>query len=172
MPSIPAHAGAGLGMFQNLHGAKTPAAFAIALTNAAGTYHGSAGRSFLDKLTEELGRDPAVLRAKIQESVDGFVRKYLPPGADGQVTGVATRFGLFAAAGELAMAYRVLPWPVYGNSDDDPHKYSEAEIAVGTCFRDWLKDRGGIKSTEQMQGVPASSSFSRAARILPLRCRC
>ena len=32
-------------------------------------------------------------------------------GADGQVQRVARTFGLLAAAGELAIAYGVLPWP-------------------------------------------------------------
>ena len=58
-------------------------------------------------------------------------------GADGQVQRVARTFGLLAAAGELAIAYGVLPWPP-----------GEAVRAASRCFADWLADRGGTGAAE------------------------
>ena len=58
-------------------------------------------------------------------------------GADGQVQRVARTFGLLAAAGELAIAFNVLPWPS-----------GEAVRAASRCFADWLADRGGTGAAE------------------------
>ena len=58
-------------------------------------------------------------------------------GADGQVQRVARTFGLLAAAGELAIACGVLPWPA-----------GEAARAASRCFVDWLADRGGTGAAE------------------------
>src|SRR5262249_28677876 len=56
----------------------------------------------------------------------------VPAGAVGQVISVAGRFGLVAAAGELAILYGILPWPK-----------GEALRAAKTCFKAWLAERGG-----------------------------
>jgi putative DNA primase/helicase len=50
---------------------------------------------------------------------------------------VARTYGLLAAAGELAIAFCVLPWPV-----------GEAVQAASRCFADWLTDRGGTGAAE------------------------
>ncbi len=49
----------------------------------------------------------------------------------------AQRFGLVAAAGELAIKVGILPW------DQD-----EAIEGVATCFQAWLAARGGIEPAE------------------------
>lgn len=71
-----------------------------------------------------------------------FLRAHCPPGCDGQVTRVAMRFGLVAAAGEMATAFGVLPW----------HR-GEALAGVARCFAAWLATRGGIGSAEDLEGV-------------------
>ena len=41
-----------------------------------------------------------------------FISDHLPTGADGQVRSVAGRFGVVAAAGELATEWGILPWEI------------------------------------------------------------
>lgn len=52
------------------------------------------------------------------------------------------RFGLVAAAGEMAVAYKILPWPS-----------GEATRAAKTCFMSWLDDRGGTQAGEDQEAV-------------------
>lgn len=50
---------------------------------------------------------------------------------------VADRFALLAAAGELATAEGITGWP-----------QGEAVQAAQRCFKDWVRERGGIGSSE------------------------
>ena len=51
---IPADAGAGLGLFQNLHGYNRPQDFADALNHAAAENYGHASRLYIERLTQTL----------------------------------------------------------------------------------------------------------------------
>ncbi len=128
-----ADAGAGFGIFEDLHGAPDPAAFAQSLKAAAGRVYGAAARAFLRNVAADL--------AQVRECVSGarkaFLASALPSGADGQVRRVADRFALVAAAGELATVQGVTGWPE-----------STAANAALRCFRDWLAERGGIGASE------------------------
>jgi putative DNA primase/helicase len=78
---------------------------------------------------------------------------------DGQVKRVAARFGLIAAAGEIATALEILPWPK-----------AEATRAVRECFAAWVDVRGGIEAAEEREGVTAVRAFLSAhalSRFLP-----
>jgi len=141
---LPADAGAGLGLFENLHGAASADAFARQLKEAAGQFYGTALRAFLDRLVKE--RDSVAVAAR--HYAREFVAEQCPPDADGQVKRVATRFGLVAAAGAVATAYGILPW----GSD-------EAAWAAATCFRAWLDNRGGTASGEECEALAAVRRF-------------
>jgi uncharacterized protein (DUF927 family) len=148
LANIPADAGAGLGVFQQLHGMKNAAALAVHLRAAARTYYGTAARAYLDELTEERTRDPEGLVAVIAELRGKFLDKMLPAGADGQVISVARRMSLIAAAGELASMFGVLPWPE-----------GEAMNAAATGLRAWIKARGGTGAGEDTQAIAAVRRF-------------
>lgn len=128
-----ADGGAGLGLFEDLHGSESAAGFAQALTAAAGRYYGTAARAFLADVVSNL----AIVRDKVAAWRHIFLDEVLPPGADGQVRRVADRFALVAAAGELATAFGVTGWPD-----------GSALEASRRCFVDWLGERGGIGSSE------------------------
>src|SRR5262249_54876174 len=117
---VPADAEAGMGLFEHLHDATSADAFARTLKEAAVECYGVAGRAFLERIVEK--------PEEMAEAVAGFQREYsaehCPHGADGQVSRVAARFGLIAAAGELAIRLGILPW-----------SSGEAAAAVGVCFR-------------------------------------
>jgi putative DNA primase/helicase len=61
---------------------------------------------------------------------------------------VAARFGLAAAAGELATGLGILPWSRGG-----------ATVAAGGCFRAWLDARGGSGAAEIADGIRQVQAF-------------
>lgn len=128
-----ADAGAGLGLFEDLHGAADAAGFAQTLKAASGKVYGTAARAFLRHVTADL---PG-MRDGVAGLRRGFTKAAVPAGASGQVARVADRFALVAAAGELASALGVTGWPE-----------GAAAGAALRCFRDWLAERGGVGSGE------------------------
>jgi uncharacterized protein (DUF927 family) len=152
---IPADAGAGLGLFEALHGFPSAEALARHLRTASASVYGMAARVFLERIAGDLD---GIRRAVAQHSRD-FVAHQVPPGADGQVQRVAQRFALIAAGGELAVAAGVLPWPA-----------GEATGAAARCFADWLTARGGAEPAEVRDGIAQVRSFLFAngqARFVP-----
>ena len=65
------------------------------------------------------------MRDHLRKAIDRFVAQYLPAGATGQASRAARRFGLIAAAGEIATRLRILPW--------------EVSRAVGVLLGHWLE---------------------------------
>lgn len=141
---IPADAGAGMGLFENLHGFASADAFSRHLRAASGVHYGYGATVFLEAIT----RDFAGIAPLVSSYQKGFVVEHCPPDADGQVSRVVARFGLVAAAGELATALGVLPW--------EP---GEAQKAAGKCFHDWLDVRGGVEPAEEREAVAAVRRF-------------
>lgn len=133
---IPADAGKGMGIIEELHGYPDSAALIRHITKTAKGVYGSAADMFLSELVEN--RDEA--QVWVSEYCDWFVAGYCPNGADPQVRRVAERFALAAAAGELAVQFNVLPW-------DE----GEATMGVVRCFEAWLEARGGVHSREEEQ---------------------
>jgi uncharacterized protein (DUF927 family) len=125
---LPADAGRGLGLFDRLPPGITSArAFADRLRAAAAARYGTAGPAFLEFLVAEPDA--------VAEAVLGAQREFVAAHADGaagQVARVAARFGLIAAAGELAAGSGIVPWAP-----------GEAARAAARCFADWVATRPG-----------------------------
>lgn len=64
---------------------------------------------------------------------------------------VASRFGIIAAAGEIAAGLDVVPWAP-----------GEAIRAAATCFKAWVEARGGVESSEVKDGIAAVRAFLSA----------
>lgn len=131
----PAHAGAELrmvdvnagtrthGAFDDCHGLDG-AGFHRAMTGAVGEHYGHLGPAFVEKLTAGDDRDGlleafAKLRAEFQSD-------------SAQAGRVADRFAVVALAGEMAIAYGLLPWPV-----------GTALADSLLLYREWLERVGG-----------------------------
>ncbi len=133
--------------FQDLHGFGTARELADHLKKAAARAYGTALRTFLEKLVADLdGR-----RELGEKLVTAFVKRMTPPGADGQVSRVAARFGLLAAAGEIATKTGIMPW-----------EQGEATRAAEDVFDDWIHARGGAMPAEVRDGVAAVRGFIQA----------
>jgi putative DNA primase/helicase len=136
---IPADAGKGFGAFDNGGAIKDAKVLAEQIQNAAQTSYGTAGPEFVRRLIADgLHRTPDDIRAMIA----AFRTKYAPKGADSQVLRVADRFGLVAAAGELACDLGIVPW-----------NQGEALEAASRCFADWFDSRGGVEAGEVQAAI-------------------
>jgi len=142
---IPADAGAGLGMFENLHGFKSANEFAAHIKKVSVKHFGHASRQFLELLTRS---DLLTIERELAKPLRDFVAEYCPANADGQVKRVAARFALVAAGGEMAAAFGVVPWQA-----------GEATKAAARCFADWIKSRGGVESAEEKAALAAVRLF-------------
>ena len=118
-------------------------------------HYGVASNAFLEFLTRDLDAIVSTVwrirRVRAEE---------LPADADGQVARVAARFGLITAAGEVATAFGILPWPS-----------GEATRSAARCFRDWLGERGGIEPAEVREGIAAVRRYIElhgASRFEPI----
>ncbi|MDO8706033.1 MAG: DUF927 domain-containing protein [Sulfuricaulis sp.] len=130
---IPADAGAGLGLFEELHGRPDGHALSRDLCDTAVHYFGTAGPAFIEKIISyrhELSGMVTRLRGE-------FMSEVLSSDAGGQARRGAARFALVAVAGELATSWGLTGWPA-----------KEAERAARRCFSDWLAGRGGAGNLE------------------------
>lgn len=130
---IDADAGAGMGMFEQLNGAASPAGLAQDLKRACGQFHGTAGTAWLDVLV----RLRPTLAAQVKAGIDAFVAAQVPKDASGQVVRVAQRFGLVAVAGELASSAGLTGW-----------KAGASTNAAARCLASWIAAFGSAGNRE------------------------
>ncbi|MGE3745392.1 MAG: DUF927 domain-containing protein [Sphingomonadaceae bacterium] len=155
---VEADAGAGLGLFEALHGLTSAELLARTIKDGAATYYGTAGPAFVEQICKH--RD--TIAPRLRQAIDGFVSDHLPPGADGQVSRACRRFGLIAAAGEMAARLGVLPWDA-----------GEATGAAATLLTRWIDGRGGAGAAEDREAVAKVRAFLEAhgsARFEPMEC--
>lgn len=134
MADIPADAGAGLGMLENLHGMEGGGSgFSRHIVEQAGRCYGGPGRAWLLWLTE----NAHTLKAEIRQRVQSIEARMIPEAGGGQVHRVGLRFALVGAAGEMATAAGLTGW-----------EEGESERAATTCFNAWLASRGGTGDGE------------------------
>jgi len=124
MADIPADAGAGCGMLEDLHGMDGGgSAFSRHIVEQAGRCYGGPGRAWLQWLTENAHTLKAELRQRMQE----IEYRMIPEAGGGQVQRVGLRFALVGAAGEMATKAGLTGW--------EP---GESERAAKVCFDAWL----------------------------------
>lgn len=135
MLAVPADASKGLGMFDILSGFEDAAALSDALKTRVAKYYGTPLTAFLAALCKpgEMLGWTAILR----RTLEGFISKSLPNTASGQAHRAAARFGLAAAAGELATALGITGWPE-----------GTATTAAQVCLNAWMEERGGAGNME------------------------
>jgi len=142
---IPADVDEKLGVFEHLHGFGTSRAFATHLESVLVQHHGHAARAYLTQLTADL---PAAIEA-VKGAIDAFLAQVCPPQASRQVQRAAARFALIAAAGELAAAFGILPWPE-----------GEAVRAAQSCFDAWLDTQSAlVMPREKIDAIAAVQRF-------------
>lgn len=141
---VPADAGQGMGLFENLHGHASPTLFADAIKRAAGTHYGHAFRALIARMASDMDN----ARVDTLKAVPAFVQDACPCDADGQVRRVAARFALCAVAGEMAREWGILPW-----------RAGEALEASKRCLGEWIDLRGGAGASEDRAILAAVRLF-------------
>ncbi|WP_122409366.1 DUF927 domain-containing protein [Pseudomonas viridiflava] len=135
MLAVPADASKGLGMFDALNGFDDAAALSDALKARVSKYYGTPLTAFLTALCEPDKRH--AWSAILRRTLEGFIAKSLPASASGQAHRAAARFGIAAAAGELATAMGITGWPD-----------GTATTAARVCLNAWMNERGGAGNFE------------------------
>lgn len=155
-----AHAGAELRMvdvnagtrkhraFDELHG-NTGEAFHRLLTIAVTQHHGHAGPAFVEHLVS--GEE----RSRVLNAFNAIREKFSVDSA--QAGRVADRFAVIALAGELAISYGVLPWPVGSALADCLQLYTEWQTRVGSRN---VEDRHILAGVRDFIDRHADSRFS------------
>jgi uncharacterized protein (DUF927 family) len=141
---LPADAGAGLGVFEDLHSFSTAESFARHLKAASLVCYGTAAKAFVRYVVDNLD----AVKVAVASHRRTFADHYVPGPVEGVVLRASNRFALIAAAGEVAVQAGVLPWPA-----------GAATEAAGRCFTDWLQARGGIESPEIRDGIEQVRAF-------------
>jgi putative DNA primase/helicase len=147
LADIEADAGAGMGMFETLHGYSSAAALASAIKDASTKCHGAVGKKWLDHLVANRATLPALIKVGIKS----FLAQVLPAGASGQVQRVAQRFALAAVAGELVTRYKLTGW-----------QEGEATQAARACFASWLENFGSVGNHEERAILAQVRAFFEA----------
>lgn len=144
---IPADAGAGHGMFENLHQYAGGATFSKALTEAASKHYGTAAQPYIARLVEHGDKVAEWIKKGQRE----FAHTHVDEGAGGQVHRAALRFALIGAAGELATRWQITGWQA-----------GEAMQAAVTCYKAWLAQRGGAGNLEELNMLAQVRRFFEA----------
>lgn len=142
--NVESDAGAGLGLFETLHGAESADAFVQQLKDAAQRYYGAPFRAFLTRLT----KDRPGIERRIRAAKEAFFLSSVPADSTGEVKRAADRFALIGAAGELATEWGLTGW-----------KDGEATNAAQRCFQNWLDRRGTTGASDVEAGVRQVRSF-------------
>lgn len=147
MLSVPADAGAGLGIFEELHGRKTPGALAEDIAFASAKFAGSAQKAWLEFLTDDIVREH--VGSAIRKSIDLFSDSLLNDNDDGQVRRAARRFAVLWAA---------------GNSTTELTGWTKSEVknAIIKCFEAWkfnFQSDSNSGTKEESQIIDQALSF-------------
>lgn len=147
LADIEADAGAGMGLFNTLHGYDKPGGLAQAIKYAADLHYGAVGMEWLRRMVADRASLPDLLSSGIRQ----FLAEVASNDAGGQVGRVARRFALVAMAGELATHYGLTGWPE-----------GQATGAAKTCFISWLDCFGGAGNREERALLSQVRAFFEA----------
>jgi hypothetical protein len=129
-------AGAGMGVFGDLHGMASPAEFADSLMKASCTNYGTAIRALLGIITE----DPDAVECRLRQLREEYRPRF--DGAVGEVLRVGAIFALEAAVGEFCIEAGILPWPS-----------GSALSAMEACFQRWIDHRGTTGALDEETAI-------------------
>lgn len=141
---IPADAGRGLGLFEELHGQPSARDLAEHLRAACDQYHGAVGVLWLEQAAARLDE----LKRDLPGEVRHVAASFTPPGAESQVMRALRRFALCAVAGEYATAWGLTGW-----------QPGQASAGIKACVDAWLLRRGGPGNLEARRMVQRLQDF-------------
>jgi len=135
---IPADAGKGYGVFENLHGFETSQQFANALKDLCTQHKGTLIDSWIHFITQN--KEEIVLQIKTR--MKSWIHENELNKVDGQVDRVRRKIAFLAAVGEVAIHHGFLPFAV-----------GDASTVCIKMLNIWIGQRGGVDSHEVMAVV-------------------
>ena len=135
---IPADAGTGHGVFTTIPDGMTGSSFSQLLVRNSKKYHGTPANAFIEKFVGNYDENVENLKTRVKKFIDTHMKDI----ESGQVIRAAYRFGLIAAAGELAIEWNIFPW-----------KANDAEAAAIFGLNLWVNQRGGIGDQELTNAI-------------------
>lgn len=141
---IPSDAGTGNGVFTHIPAGMTGHTFSQLLVRNSKSYYGSPARAFIEKFAVDFDNNVEYIKSYVSD----FVKKNCPSGSSGQVLRAAQRFGLIAAADELAILWGIFPWID-----------TEADDAAKFGLNAWIRQRGGIGDHEMSNAIQRLQDF-------------
>lgn len=145
---IRADGGKGMGVFENLHGAKSPGRFADQLKAAVQQQHGTAGHVYLECLMRDVTSDREGFCVWLKKRMASYERRAPNLGLGRFHERITKRFALVYAAGALAIKYGILPF-----TRVDLHK------AVQFCHRQAIVEALARFAKAEMSGVDVVKAF-------------
>lgn len=147
LANIPADAGAGMGLFEDLHGFPSAAAFASHLKEVSKMYYGAPIREFLQYVTRN--------RAGVHQMTRSFIARFLGDkrfcGCAPEVSRVARRFALAAVAGEIVTNIGLTGWLM-----------DEATRGIDRCLNAWIRTRGSTGPGDTDAAISQVAAFIEA----------
>lgn len=143
---IPADAGVGFGIFNELHGYSDSRRLAEALQAGILEHHGHAGVAWIQCLADP-DKKPDILR-RIRAYMATFIDQVARHGDAGQVSRVANRFAIIAGVGAVCCEEGILPW-----------RPDDMLGAMRSCMSAWLDHRGGRGEMERETAVSIVREF-------------
>jgi uncharacterized protein (DUF927 family) len=145
--NIPVDAGAGMGIFESLHGFQTADGFARHLKDAAKSIYGGPIRALLEfVVANRIG-----VEDRIKNLRANFLEQHLPPNSSAEVMRAAGRFALAGIAGDLATEVGLTGW-----------QPGEATTAAACCLSEWILARGTVGSGEVEAALRQVRAFIEA----------
>lgn len=133
---IPADAGKGMGVFENIHGFDHPGKFAEVLKEVSLQYRGSLIDAWLGLITD----NQETVVSQIKDLRQRWIYDHPPLKKEGQVERVRLKIALLAAVGEYAVTNGLLPW-----------QDGESSRICRQILEAWLGQRGGLESHEVLE---------------------
>jgi uncharacterized protein (DUF927 family) len=130
---LPIDKGRNAPTFSQIHNSKDSADFSNIIRQKSLKYYGTPLREFIRKIVENYH----YVEHSIEKIIENFTTSLCDMDAEGQVRRVAQKFGLIAAAGELAIEFGILPY-----------QKNDALNAAAEWFRVWIEQRGSSTNLE------------------------
>lgn len=143
---LPSDAGKGYGVFDCINYGTAPQDLGNQINDLASKNYGHAGIKWLEYLTAN--KDAVMLKA--QAFLDSFIEQHNQI-KNGQANRVLRRFGLVAAAGEIATLAGITGW--------QPGRAFEA---IAQCFNTWLGSLGNGENMEETKILEHIKAFFEA----------
>lgn len=149
---LPAEAGCGHGIYENLHGHISGAALSDALNRATEASMDDIAVKYARAIADDIEQ----ARAFLISEREFFVRKHLPAEADGIVGRVYSNFGFLAAATELATQKGILPW-----------SRGSGHTGIDVCAQAWFAAWGNRSDTSETLAVARAWLAAKVGTLTP-----